>query len=158
MFKTSLSRFSLVASAIALTVVSMPSISMAKDKPDTMMAKPATEMKAAPKAAAPKAGSIWDQMNLTTAQKNKIQVIRSTRTKAINAILNKDQKAKYEKLRGTKTTLSSAMQSLGLSGDQSKKVSAAAKQATDDLLKVLDGKQKSQLSAYLKQQKGAAAE
>jgi Spy/CpxP family protein refolding chaperone len=158
MFKTSLSRFSLVATAIALTVVSMPSISVAKDKPATM-AKPATEMKAAaPKAAAPKAGSIWEQMNLTTAQKNKIQGIRSARTKAINAILNKDQQAKYEKLRGTKTTLSAAMQSLGLNGDQSKKVSAAAKKATDDLLAVLDSKQKSQLSAYLKQQKGAAAE
>jgi hypothetical protein len=157
MFKTSFSRFSLIATAIAL-VITVPSVSAAKDKPGRMMAKSATEMKAAPKTAAPKAGSIWEQMNLTTPQKNKIQGVRTARTKAINAILNKDQQTKYEKLRGTKISLSSAMQSLGLSADQSKQVSAAAKKATDDLLAVLDGKQKSQLSAYLKQQKGAAAE
>jgi hypothetical protein len=161
MFKPSFSRFSLITTAMAFTVVSMPGISMATDKTKTktgtMTAK--TEMKAAaPKAAAPKAGSIWEQMNLTSAQKNKIQGIRAARTKAINAILNKDQQAKYEKLRANRATLSYAMQSLDLNADQSKKISAVAKKATNDLLLALDSKQKSQLSTYLKQQKGAAAE
>ncbi len=148
MLKTYLKNLTLLSSAIAL-LVGMPTVSlaMAPKKPATTQPK-----------AAPKATSIWEQLNLKPDQKKKIQAIRTARTLAINKELDAKQKATFDQLRA-KNNLSNTFKGINLNPTQIKNINAARKKANDDLIAVLDSKQKAQLSAYLKQQKsGDAAE
>jgi Spy/CpxP family protein refolding chaperone len=150
MLKTSLKRFSLLASAIALAVT-MPTVTMAKTKTPVKTPAP-VEMKPAPASK-----SIWEEMNLKPEQKTKIQGIRGARTRAINKELTEKQKPMFDKLRA-KGSLAEALKGLGLTPAQSKTINAAIKKANDDVLGVLDKSQKEQLAAYLKQKKSDMAE
>jgi Spy/CpxP family protein refolding chaperone len=153
MLKTSLKRFSLIASAIALTVT-MPTVTLAKTKTPAKTPAPPVEMKPAP---APASKSIWEEMNLKPEQKAKIQGIRGARTRAINKELTEKQKPMFEKLRA-KGSLTEALKGLSLTPAQAKTINAAVKKANDDVLGVLDKSQKDQLAAYLKQKKSDMAE
>jgi Spy/CpxP family protein refolding chaperone len=150
MLKTSLTRFSLIASAIALTVT-MPTVTMAKTKTPVKTPAP-VEMKPAPASK-----SIWEEMKLKPEQKAKIQGIRGARTRAINQELTEKQKPMFDKLRA-KGSLAEALKGLSLTPAQSKAINAAVKKANDDVLGVLDKSQKDQLAAYLKQKKSDMAE
>jgi Spy/CpxP family protein refolding chaperone len=152
MLKTSLKRFSLLASAIALAVT-MPTVTMAKTKTPVKTPAP-VEMKPAP---APASKSIWEEMNLKPEQKMKIQGIRGARTRAINKELTDKQKPMFDKLRA-KGSLMEALKGLSLTPAQSKAINGLVKKANDDVLGVLDKSQKDQLAAYLKQKKSDMAE
>jgi hypothetical protein len=152
MLKTSLKRFSLIASAIALAVT-MPTATMAKTKTPVKTPAP-VEMKPAP---APASKSIWEEMNLKPEQKTKIQGIRAMRTRAINKELTEKQKPMFEKLRA-KGSLAEALKGLDLTPAQAKMINAAVKKANDDVVGVLNKSQKDQLAAYLKQKKSDMAE
>ena len=98
---------------------------------------PATEAAKAVMPAAKKAApSIWEQLNLTKEQKGKLQAIRTKRTNAISKVLNKDQKATFDKLRGKKKTMD-ILTELKLDANQQKSVKAAVQQANKDILLVL---------------------
>ena len=120
--------------AIALNAVT-PTLISAKDTPKATT--PATR-KAAP--------SIWEQLNLTKEQKGKIQAIRTKRTITISKVLNKDQKAIFDKLRGKKKVIDMFIE-LKLDANQQKTVKAALQQANKDMLLVLNPDQRKQLSA-----------
>ena len=120
--------------AIALNAVT-PALISAKDTPKT--ATPAAK-KAAP--------SIWEQLNLTKEQKGKLQAIRTKRTITISKVLNKDQKAIFDKLRGKKKVIDMFIE-LKLDANQQKTVKAALQQANKDMLLVLNPDQRKQLSA-----------
>jgi Spy/CpxP family protein refolding chaperone len=153
MLKTSLKRFSLLASAIALAVT-MPTVTLAKTPTKTPVKTPApVEVKPAP---AP-SKSIWEEMNLKPEQKTKIQGIRAARTRAINKELTEKQKPMFDKLRA-KGSLAEALKELDLTPAQAKTINAAVKKANDDVVGVLDKSQKDQLAAYLKQKKSDMAE
>jgi Spy/CpxP family protein refolding chaperone len=154
MLKTSLKRFSLLASAIALAVT-MPTVTMAKTPVKTPVKTPApVEVKPAP---APTSKSIWEEMNLKPEQKAKIQGIRAARTRAINKELTEKQKPMFDKLRA-KGSLAEALKGLNLTPAQAKTINGLVKKANDDVLGVLDKSQKDQLAAYLKQKKSDMAE
>lgn len=99
--------------------------------------------------------SIWKQLKLDATQENKLKTIRTNRTKAISKVLNKDQKAKFDQLRG-KQKLSAILSQLNLDANQKKAISAANQQAQNDILKVLNPSQKTQLNAYLSKNKQTA--
>jgi Spy/CpxP family protein refolding chaperone len=153
MLKTSLKRFSLFASAIALAVT-MPTVTMAKTAAKPVKTPAPVEMKPAP---APASKSIWEEMNLKPEQKAKIQGIRAARTRAINKELTEKQKPMFDKLRA-KGSLAEALKGLSLTPAQAKAINAAVKKANDDVVGVLDKSQKDQLAAYLKQKKSDMAE
>ena len=123
--------------AIALNAVT-PTLVSAKD---TLKAATSTAKKAAP--------SIWEQLNLTKEQKGKIQAIRTKRTITISKVLNKDQKAIFDKLRGKKRVMDMFTE-LKLDVNQQKTVKAAIQQANKDILLVLNPEQRKQLSARKK--------
>ena len=120
--------------AIALNAVT-PTLMSAKDAPKTTTS--------ATKKAAP---SIWEQLNLTKEQKGKIQAIRSKRTMTISKVLNKDQKATFDRLRGKKKVMDMFTE-LKLDANQQKAIKAAIQQANQDILLVLNPDQRKQLSA-----------
>jgi Spy/CpxP family protein refolding chaperone len=99
--------------------------------------------------------SIWEQLKLDATQKKQLAAIRTKRTNAISKALNKDQKAKFDQLRG-KQKLSAIISQLNLDANQKKAVSEANKQAQDEILKVLNPTQKTQLNAYLSKNKQTA--
>ncbi len=101
--------------------------------------------------------SIWEQLKLDANQKKQLSGVRTKRTNAISKVLNKDQKAKFDQLRG-KQKLSAIISQLNLDANQKKAVNEANKQAQDDILKILNPTQKSQLNAYLSKNKHTAEE
>ncbi len=127
-----------VMGAIALNVVT-PTLTSAKDaaKQAPQAATP-TARKAAP--------SIWEQLNLTKEQKGKLQALRTKRTITISKVLNKDQKATFDKLRGKKKVMDMFTE-LKLDVNQQKLVKAAIQQANKDIILVLTPEQQKQLSA-----------
>ena len=123
--------------AIALNAIT-PTLISAQGTPKTASpAAPATK-KAKP--------SIWEQLNLTKEQKGKLQAIRTKRTLTISKVLNKDQKAIFDKLRGKKKVIDMFTE-LKLDVNQQKTVKAALQQANKDMLLVLNPEQRKQLSA-----------
>jgi Spy/CpxP family protein refolding chaperone len=123
--------------AIALNAIT-PTLTPAKDTP-----KAATPTAPAAKKAA---SSIWEQLNLTKEQKGKLQAIRTKRTLTISKVLNKDQKAIFDKLRGKKKVMDMFTE-LKLDANQQKLVKAALQQANKDIILVLTPDQQKQLSA-----------
>lgn len=99
--------------------------------------------------------SIWEQLKLDDKQKKQLQAVRTKRTNAISKVLNKDQKAKFDQLRG-KQKLSAIISQLNLDAKQKAAVDAANKEAQDGILKVLTPAQKTQLNAYLSKNKQTA--
>ena len=120
--------------AIALNAVT-PTLTPAKD---TIRAAAPTAKKSAP--------SIWEQLNLTKEQKGKLQAIRTKRTLTISKVLNKDQKAIFDKLRGKKKVMDMFTE-LKLDANQQKLVTSAVQQANKDILLVLTPDQLKQLKA-----------
>ena len=102
--------------------------------------------KAATLAAKKTASSIWEQLNLTKEQKGKLQAIRTKRTNAISKVLNKGQKATFDKLRGKKKTMD-ILTELKLDANQQKSVKTAVQQANKDILLVLTPDQLKQFNA-----------
>jgi Spy/CpxP family protein refolding chaperone len=99
--------------------------------------------------------SIWEQMKLDPTQKKQLAGIRTRRTNAISKALNKDQKTKFDQLRG-KQKLSAILSQLNLDANQKKAVAAANEQAQKDILNILKPEQKTQLNAYLSKNKQTA--
>jgi hypothetical protein len=116
--------------AIALNTM-MPVMTSAKDNP-----KPAAQ-KSAP--------SIWEQLNLSKEQKTKLQGIRTRRTNAISKVLNKEQKATFDKLRGRKK-LADILKELKLDASQQKAITDANQQAAKEIMAVLNKEQQKQLT------------
>ena len=120
--------------AIALNAAT-PTVTPAKDT-----------AKAATLAAKKTAPSIWEQLNLTKEQKGKLQAIRTKRTLTISKVLNRDQKAIFDKLRGKKKVMDMFTE-LKLDANQQKLVTSAVQQANKDILLVLTPDQLKQLKA-----------
>jgi Spy/CpxP family protein refolding chaperone len=99
--------------------------------------------------------SIWEQLKLDETQRKQLAGVRTKRTNAISKVLNKDQKAKFDQLRG-KQKLSAIIGQLNLDANQKKAVNEANKQAQQDILKILNPTQKTQLGAYLSKNKQTA--
>ncbi len=99
--------------------------------------------------------SIWEQLKLDANQKKQLAGVRTKRTNAISKVLNKDQKAKFDQLRG-KQKLSAIISQLNLDAKQKAAVSAANKEAQEGILKILNPTQKTQLNAYLSKNKQTA--
>jgi Spy/CpxP family protein refolding chaperone len=99
--------------------------------------------------------SIWEQLKLDATQKKQLSAVRAKRTNAISKVLNKDQKAKFDQMRG-KQKLSAILSQLNLDGNQKKAVAAANEQAQKDILNILKPEQKTQLNAYLSKNKQTA--
>jgi Spy/CpxP family protein refolding chaperone len=99
--------------------------------------------------------SIWEQLKLDATQKKQLAGVRAKRTNAISKVLNKDQKAKFDQLRG-KQKLSAILSQLNLDANQKKAVAAANEQAQKDILNILKPEQKKQLNAYLSKNKQTA--
>jgi Spy/CpxP family protein refolding chaperone len=114
-------------------------------------AAPAPTMKKKPQAEP----SIWEQLKLDATQKKQLSAVRAKRTNAISKVLNKDQKAKFDQLRG-KQKLSAILSQLNLDANQKKAVAAANEQAQKDILNILKPEQKTQLNAYLSKNKQTA--
>lgn len=111
--------------------------------------------KAAAPAPAKASGSIWDQLKLDANQKKSLQAIRTKRTKAISEVLNKDQKAKFDQLRG-KQRLGEILPQLKLDSKQKDKISQINQRTQKEILNVLKPEQKKQLNDYLKRTKQSA--
>lgn len=99
--------------------------------------------------------SIWEQLKLDTTQKKRLQVVRTRRTNAIAKVLNKDQKAKFDQLRG-KQKLNVIINQLNLDANQKKAVMAANQQAQKEILEILTPAQRKQLKDYLNNNKQTA--
>ncbi len=117
--------------------------------------EPAHSKTAAPAAPAKASGSIWDQLKLDANQKKSLQAIRTKRTKAISEVLNKDQKAKFDQLRG-KQRLGEILPQLKLDSKQKDKISQINQRTQKEILNVLKPEQKKQLNDYLKRTKQSA--
>ena len=142
--------------ALKLTALGlMGTITLNAVTPTFMSAKDAS--KATTPAARKAAPSIWEQLNLTKEQKGKIQAIRTKRTIAISKVLNKDQKATFDKLRGKKKVMDMFTE-LKLDANQQKAIKAALQQANNDILLVLTPDQKKKLSADKSVRKNSLSE
>ncbi len=144
-------RTALLASAAAFTLISgiaiAPHASLAKDPKAG-----ATEMKNS--TTTNSGSSLVEQLKLTDAQKKSIQGYRADRTRKINEVLTKDQKAKFEQAKNSGKSLSESLKAAGLKPDQQKKILEIAKNSAEKIKGTLTPTQKKQLEAYMKQRKG----
>ena len=98
---------------------------------------------------------IMEQLKLDEKQKKGIQASRTRRTIAIKKVLNKDQAAKFEQLRG-KQKLSAVIGQLNLDAKQKTAVMAAIQQTQKEIKDILNTTQKKQLEEYLAKNKQTA--
>lgn len=103
-----------------------------------------------------KTASLLEDLQLTKEQNQKIQALRSSRTRAINKVLTPAQRTKFEQARKSGTKVGPALKGLGLSPDQNKKVLEILGKSQQELRNVLTVAQKQKLDAAMKRQ-GAAA-
>lgn len=104
--------------------------------------------------ASQKRGNLLEELQLTNTQKQKIQALRSTRTRAINKALTPAQRTKFEQARKSGMKMGQSLKSLGLSADQNKKILEILKKSQQELRNTLTPAQRQKLDAAMKRQGG----
>jgi len=103
------------------------------------------------------AAAIVDQLQLSNAQKQKIQGIRAKRNSQILKILTPAQQTKLRQELKSGKKLSAALKDLNLDAKQKKELGGIIQRSNQEMRGVLNAKQQQQLDAYLKQRQAGAA-
>lgn len=101
--------------------------------------------------------NLLEDLKLTNTQKQKIQALRTSRTRAINNVLTPAQRTKFEKARKSGMKTGQSLKSLGLSADQNKKILDILKKSQQELRNTLTPTQRQKLDAAMKRQGNGTA-
>ncbi len=142
-------RLSLCLMALPL-VTALPTLLLSSH---AAIAAPADTMQMAPQ----KRGNLLEELQLTSTQKQKIQALRSARTRAINKVLTPAQRTKFEQARKSGMKMGQSLKSLGLSADQNKKILEILKKSQQELRNILTKPQQQKLDAAMKRQGNTTA-